>query len=55
MNDEEQAIERAARGIWTATGHRETDWAYMAPEHPRKQRYMGYGRAAYEAIKDGAA
>ena len=48
----EEAVERAARGIWTATGHRESDWAYIAPEGPRKQRYMAYARAALEAAAE---
>lgn len=55
MNEEQAAIERAARAIWTATGHRESDWIYMAPEVERRQRYMSYGKAAYDAIKELAA
>ena len=52
FTEEDKAVERAARAIWTATGHRESDWIYMAPETDRKRRYMGYGQAAYEAINE---
>jgi len=44
--------ERVARAIWAATGHRESDWVYMAPEVARRQRYMAYAAAAIEAMED---
>jgi hypothetical protein len=52
MTDEEKTIERVAYASWKATGHRATDWAYMAPEIPRKQRYLSYAKAAIEAFKE---
>lgn len=44
--------ERVARAIWTATGHQESEWIYMAPETYRRQRYMAYAAAAIEAADD---
>jgi hypothetical protein len=52
LSSEYRRQERVARAIWAATGHRETDWAYMAPEIPRKRRYMAYAAAAIEALED---
>lgn len=54
MTEEQKAVERAAYAIWTATGHDPSAWVYMAPEIPRKVRYMSYGQAAYDAIKESA-
>lgn len=52
LSPEYQRQERVARAIWAATGHRESDWAYMAPELTRKRRYMAYAAAAIEALED---
>jgi hypothetical protein len=52
LTPETRRLERVARAIWAATGHRESDWAYIAPEVPRKQRYMAYAAAAIEAADD---
>lgn len=49
MSFTERDVETAARAIWTVTGHREGDWVYMAPEDPRRQKYMACGRAAVTA------
>lgn len=38
----EAEIESLAIDIWVATGHRASDWVYMAPELTRKRRYMAY-------------
>lgn len=55
MKFTEEAVEAAARAIWTATGHREDDWIYMAPETERPQRYKRYARAALQAAADRMA
>jgi hypothetical protein len=52
MNIPDEVVDAAARAIWTATGHRESDWIYMAPETERPQRYTRYARAALEAALD---
>ena len=54
FTDEQREVERVARAIWTATGHDPDAWVYMAPETSRKQRYMSYGKAAYDAMKGQA-
>lgn len=45
-------IERAAYGLWVATGHRASDWAYIAPEAPRKRKYVSFAKAALEAADE---
>jgi hypothetical protein len=52
LTPEARRLERVARALWTATGHRESDWVYMAPETPRRQRYMAYAAAALDAAED---
>jgi len=44
-----EEVEKVAFAIWEATGHRGSDWIYMAPEIPRKRRYMAYAAAALSA------
>ncbi len=52
MNETEARIERAAYGLWVATGHEATNWAYMAPETPRKRKYLHLAKAALEAADE---
>ena len=53
MNDHnERRIERAALGLWVATGHRPSDWAYIAPEAPLKRKYMHLAQATLEAADE---
>jgi hypothetical protein len=52
MSENEDRIERAAYGLWVATGHRPSDWAYIAPEVPRKQKYIAFARATLAAADE---
>jgi hypothetical protein len=49
MTETEARIERAAYGLWVATGHRASDWIYLAPEVPRRQKYIWLAKATLEA------
>ena len=52
MTENERRIERAAYGLWVATGHRASDWAYIAPEVPRRQKYIALAKATLEAADE---
>lgn len=51
-NYTERRIERAAYGLWVATGHRPSDWVYLAPEVPRKQKYVALAKATLDAADE---
>lgn len=55
MTETEDRIERAAYGLWVATGHRPSDWAYLAPEVPRRQKYVAFAKATLEAADEASA